>query len=129
MKFVVSLLLLINLNTATVEELDTLPGVGPVIARRIVEFRERRGGFRRVEELLAIQGISEQRWQQIRKLVEVRDVGELLVAAAAGSSAREDALAQGKTRKERVDGTIGRRHGAVYERVHPAVVTVRRRGR
>ncbi len=74
MKFVVSLLILVNLNTATIEELDELPGIGPVIARRIVEFREKRGGFRRVEELLAIQGISERRWQELRKLVEVREL-------------------------------------------------------
>ena len=75
MKFAVSLLILINLNTATVEELDELPGIGPVIARRIVEFREKRGGCRSVVELLAIQGISERRWQELRKLVEVRDPG------------------------------------------------------
>lgn len=65
------LLVLINLNTATLEELDALPGVGPVLASRIMRFRERRGGFRRIEELLAIPGISEARWQVLRKLVVV----------------------------------------------------------
>lgn len=68
---VVTLLLILNLNTATLDELDALPGIGPALAGRIIEFREKRGGFRRVEELLAIPGISERRWQTIRSLVEV----------------------------------------------------------
>ncbi len=46
------LMLVLNLNTATLTELETLPGVGPVLARRIVDFRLKKGGFRRVEELL-----------------------------------------------------------------------------
>jgi competence protein ComEA len=67
----VALLMLVNLNTATVQQLDTLPGVGPVLAQRIVEFREKKGGFRRIEELLAVPGISEKRWKEIRNLVTV----------------------------------------------------------
>ena len=65
-------LLVLNLNTATLEQLDALPGIGPVLAGRIIEFREKRGGFRRVEELLSIPGISERKWQELRKLVEVK---------------------------------------------------------
>jgi competence protein ComEA len=61
----------LNLNTATIQELDALPGIGPVLAERIIEFREKRGGFRRVEELLAVPGISERKWQTLRTLVEV----------------------------------------------------------
>ena len=71
MKHLLALVLLINLNTATIEQLDQLPGIGPVLAERIVEFREKRGGFRRVEELLAVPGISERRWQVLRPLIEV----------------------------------------------------------
>jgi competence protein ComEA len=71
-KFAAVLLLLLNLNTATQRELETLPGVGPVLARRIVEFRERKGGFKRLEELLAIPGISEKKWKVIRGMVEVK---------------------------------------------------------
>ena len=68
----VVLLLLINLNTATAAELQRLPGIGPTLAKRIVEFREKRHGFKRVEELLAIPGISEKKWQAIRDKVEIR---------------------------------------------------------
>jgi competence protein ComEA len=64
-------LLLLNINTATVRELDALPGIGPVLARRIVDFREKRGGFRRIEELLAVPGISERVWQELKERVEV----------------------------------------------------------
>ena len=71
MKFAAGLLLALNLNTATVQQLDLLPGIGPALAQRIVSFREKKGGFRRVEELLAVPGISERRWQVIRKLVSV----------------------------------------------------------
>ena len=75
MKFAVILLLaihLINLNMATEQELRILPGIGPVLAKRIIEFRERRHGFKRVEELLAIPGISEKKWKVIREKVEIK---------------------------------------------------------
>jgi competence protein ComEA len=66
------LLLLINLNTASAKELETLPGIGPALAKRIVAFREKRHGFKRVEELLAIPGISEKKWKAIVDKVEVK---------------------------------------------------------
>lgn len=56
---------LVDINHASVEELATLPGIGKVTARRIVEFREKNGPFRRLEDLLIIRGISEKRLQQI----------------------------------------------------------------
>lgn len=48
----------LDLNRATIAELDALPGIGPVLARRIVEHRERHGPFRSPEELLAVRGIG-----------------------------------------------------------------------
>lgn len=61
----------IDLNTATVAQLDTLPGVGPVTAERIVEWRTRNGSFRRVEQLREVDGIGERRFAQLRALVTV----------------------------------------------------------
>jgi len=72
MKLAAALLLALSLNTATVQQLQALPGVGPVLAKRIVEFRQKKGGFKRVEELLAVPGISEKKWKVLRERVEVK---------------------------------------------------------
>ncbi len=61
----------LDLNQATVEELDKLPEVGPKLAKAIVEFREKSGPFRRVEDLLAVPGISKRRLEKIRPHVYV----------------------------------------------------------
>lgn len=60
---------LIPLSTATAAELETLPGVGPVLAERIVSFRDRSGRFDEVEELLEVPGIGEAKLAAIRDLV------------------------------------------------------------
>jgi len=59
----------INLNTATLEQLDTLDGVGPGIARRILDYREQHGGFRRVEDLAEVAGIGDKRLAALAPLV------------------------------------------------------------
>ena len=56
----------VSLNDASREELERLPGVGPVLAARIVEHRERHGRFRRAEHLLMVRGVSERRFLQLR---------------------------------------------------------------
>lgn len=61
----------INLNTATVAELDTLPGIGPALAQRIVSYREQSGGFRTVDELQKVPGIGPAKFGQVRDLVTV----------------------------------------------------------
>ncbi|HEX8721688.1 MAG TPA: helix-hairpin-helix domain-containing protein [Pyrinomonadaceae bacterium] len=62
---------LTSLNDATREELERLPGVGPALAARIVEHRERYGRFRRAEHLLLVRGVSERRFRQLRPFVKV----------------------------------------------------------
>ncbi|WP_043500803.1 ComEA family DNA-binding protein [Streptomyces glaucescens] len=59
----------VSLSTATVEQLDTLPGVGPVLAQHIVDHRTRHGGFRSVDELREVDGIGERRFADLRDLV------------------------------------------------------------
>jgi competence protein ComEA len=59
----------IHLNTATAGELETIPGVGPVTAQRIIDFREQNGPFRAVEELDAVSGIGPKRLEQLQGLV------------------------------------------------------------
>jgi competence ComEA-like helix-hairpin-helix protein len=61
----------IDLNAANVKELQQLPGVGPVTAKRIVEMREKSGRFRRVEDLLAIRGISQKKLAALKPYVTV----------------------------------------------------------
>ncbi|MEY2441911.1 MAG: competence protein ComEA [bacterium] len=61
----------INLNTATLEQLDTLDGVGPGIAQRILDYRQQHGGFRRVEELGEVPGIGAKRLATLTPLVTV----------------------------------------------------------
>ncbi|MFJ5259690.1 helix-hairpin-helix domain-containing protein [Streptomyces sp. NPDC088387] len=59
----------VSLNTATVEQLDTLPGVGPVLARHIIDYRTQHGGFRSVDELRDVNGIGDRRFADLRNLV------------------------------------------------------------
>ncbi len=61
----------LDLNTATVEQLEQLPGVGPVTAKAIVRFRTKSGPFRRVEDLLAIRGITKRKLEKLRPYVTV----------------------------------------------------------
>jgi competence protein ComEA len=61
----------VNLNTATAAQLDALPGVGPVLAERIVAYRESKGGFRSVGELRQVEGIGDAKYDEIKDLVVV----------------------------------------------------------
>ena len=61
----------INLNTATAAELEKLPGVGKVIAERIVAHRQQYGPFRRAEHLMMVHGISDNKFRQLRSLITV----------------------------------------------------------
>lgn len=61
----------VNINTATADELQRIPHIGEKLAARIVEHRNARGPFRRPEELMLIQGISDERFRKIRPLLKV----------------------------------------------------------
>jgi competence protein ComEA len=59
----------INLNTATAQELMRLPGIGEVMSRRIIEYRERNGLFRRPEEIIILEGFSEKKYRAIAEMI------------------------------------------------------------
>jgi competence protein ComEA len=61
----------VNLNTANPEQLQTLPGVGPVLAQRIIDYREAHGGFGSVADLRKVSGIGDTRFAQLKDLVTV----------------------------------------------------------
>jgi competence protein ComEA len=60
----------ISLSTATVEQLDTLDGIGPTLAGRIVQYRDAHGGFKSVDELRQVSGIGDKRFAALRKAVQ-----------------------------------------------------------
>ncbi|WP_328538793.1 ComEA family DNA-binding protein [Streptomyces sp. NBC_00344] len=60
----------VSLSTATVEQLDTLPGVGPVLAQHIVDYRTQHGGFTSVDELHEVNGIGDRRFSDLQPLVQ-----------------------------------------------------------
>ena len=62
---------MVNLNTATVTELATLPGIGAKVAARIIEYREKKGPFKKIEELMNVQGIGEKSFLKLRPQLTV----------------------------------------------------------
>jgi len=61
----------LDLNRATEQEFEALPGIGPVLAQRIVQFRQSRGGFTEVDQLRKVKGIGRKTFDRIRTLVSV----------------------------------------------------------
>ena len=61
----------LNLNTATVAQLEALPGIGKSVAERILEYRDKSGGFKKVEDLMNVRGIGEKSFLKLKPLVTV----------------------------------------------------------
>jgi competence protein ComEA len=61
----------VNLNTASVAQLETLPGIGKATAERILEYRQKNGSFKRVEDLMNVRGVGEKSFLKLKPLVTV----------------------------------------------------------
>jgi competence protein ComEA len=61
----------VNLNTASMSQLEGLPGIGKAVAERILEYRQKSGGFKKVEELMNVRGIGEKSFLKLKPLVMV----------------------------------------------------------
>jgi competence protein ComEA len=61
----------ININTAPAAELETLPRIGPKVAQRIVDYRTKNGSFKRIDDLMKVQGIGEKIFDEIKDLITV----------------------------------------------------------
>jgi competence protein ComEA len=61
----------INLNSATTEQLQSLPGVGPATAKAIIEYRTKVGKFNRIEEIINVKGIGEKKFQRIKDRIVI----------------------------------------------------------
>jgi competence protein ComEA len=61
----------VNLNTATVAQLQELPGIGARTAERIIEYREKNGGFKKIEQLMNVKGIGEKSFLKLKDRITV----------------------------------------------------------
>ena len=61
----------VNINTASAEQLQTLPGVGPALAQRILDYRKENGSFKKAEELMNVKGIGEKSYEKLKDHITV----------------------------------------------------------
>ena len=66
----------LNLNTATQAQLEALPGIGASLAQRIIEYRQKSGGFKKIEELMNVKGIGEKSFLKLKPLIAVTSKSE-----------------------------------------------------
>jgi competence protein ComEA len=62
----------VNINTAGQSDLERLPGIGPSLAKKILEFRQKNGNFKTPADLMAVQGIGEKKYEQLKSMITVK---------------------------------------------------------
>ena len=67
----------VNINTASAEELDTLPGIGESLAGRIIAYREANGPFRTIEQIMEVSGIGEAKFAELKDRITVDNEGDM----------------------------------------------------
>lgn len=61
----------VNINTASLEELQKLPRIGPQVAQRIIDYRKENGNFKRIEDIMKVRGVGEKIFNQLKDLITV----------------------------------------------------------
>jgi competence ComEA-like helix-hairpin-helix protein len=91
----------VNINTANSEQLQTVPGIGPATAEKILQMRKSYGAFKNVDDLLAIRGIGKKRLEKMRKYLTVGHAGSAKPQKPADPSAPEDPKSSNPKSSER----------------------------
>lgn len=85
----------VNVNTATAEQLALLPGVGPAVAGRIVEHRQKNGNFKAIEDLMLVKGIGEKSFEKMKPYVATSGSTTLAAEIKSPRAKKGDAKSQG----------------------------------
>jgi competence protein ComEA len=72
----------VNINTATQQQLETLPGLGAKVAERIIEYRQKNGNFKKVEDLMNVKGIGEKSFLKLKPMLTISQKPESAGAPA-----------------------------------------------